>query len=489
MAARFLLPHNAGALENTGPYLPSKSATLPRAYVDCGARPRTRKLWRAEVSSTGIRRAAPLCSAAAAKRGEYDVVIVGAGIIGLTVARQFLIGSDLSVAVVDARVPCSGATGAGQGYIWMANKTPGSDTWELACRGKQLWEDLAESIRRQGMDPLRVLGWMKTGSLLIGRTSGELSMLQKRVKMLNEAGLKAEYLSASALASREPSLDIGPQTGAAFLPDDCQLDALRAVSFIEQGNRSFVPEGRYAEFFNDPAVCLVRSTENGEVEAVQTSQNILCGRRAVVIATGAWSGFLDRTFMNTEATLDVPVEPRKGHLLLLENLDGVRLNHGLMEVGYVDHQVSSRLPDSSSSRATAVEHNFSSISFTATTDHMGNLLLGSSRQFSGFDVEVDDAIIKRIWERAGEFLPTLREIPLNFSTEKQIRIGLRPYVPDGKPIIGPIPGIPKALFATGHEGGGLCMALSTAEMVVDMVLGNGGKIDHSPFSVRGRCCV
>lgn len=52
---------------------------------------------------------------------------------------------------------------------------------------------------------------------------------------------------------------------------------------------------------------------------------------------------------------------------------------------------------------------------------------GSSRQFSGFDVEVDDAIIKRIWERAGEFLPTLREIPLNFSTDKQIRIGLRPY--------------------------------------------------------------
>ena len=45
----------------------------------------------------------------------------------------------------------------------MANKTPGSDTWELALRGKQLWEYLAESIRRQGQDPLQLLGWMKTG--------------------------------------------------------------------------------------------------------------------------------------------------------------------------------------------------------------------------------------------------------------------------------------------------------------------------------------
>lgn len=44
----------------------------------------------------------------------FDVVIIGAGIIGLTIARQFLLGSDLSVAVVDKALPCSGATGAGK---------------------------------------------------------------------------------------------------------------------------------------------------------------------------------------------------------------------------------------------------------------------------------------------------------------------------------------------------------------------------------------
>lgn len=43
----------------------------------------------------------------------YDVVIIGAGIIGLTIAHQFLIGLDLSVTIVDAAVPCAGATGAG----------------------------------------------------------------------------------------------------------------------------------------------------------------------------------------------------------------------------------------------------------------------------------------------------------------------------------------------------------------------------------------
>uniref|UniRef100_A0A2P2PKD0 D-amino acid dehydrogenase isoform X2 n=1 Tax=Rhizophora mucronata TaxID=61149 RepID=A0A2P2PKD0_RHIMU len=47
----------------------------------------------------------------------FDVVIIGAGIIGLTIARQFLTGSNLSVAVVDKAVPCAGATGAGSQVI------------------------------------------------------------------------------------------------------------------------------------------------------------------------------------------------------------------------------------------------------------------------------------------------------------------------------------------------------------------------------------
>lgn len=49
---------------------------------------------------------------------SFDVVIVGAGIIGLTIARHLLLASDLSVALVDAAVPCSGATGAGKKVYW-----------------------------------------------------------------------------------------------------------------------------------------------------------------------------------------------------------------------------------------------------------------------------------------------------------------------------------------------------------------------------------
>ena len=52
-----------------------------------------------------------------ASHRTFDVVVIGAGIIGLSIARQLLLGSDLSVAVVDKAVPCSGATGAGMYYL------------------------------------------------------------------------------------------------------------------------------------------------------------------------------------------------------------------------------------------------------------------------------------------------------------------------------------------------------------------------------------
>ncbi|CAL5424827.1 unnamed protein product [Camellia sinensis] len=575
---------------------------------------------------------------------SFDVVIVGAGIIGMSIARQFLLESDLSVAVVDAAVPCSGATGADlkcmnnsgqarQGYLWMVHKEPGNDKWELAMRSRKLWEMMAENVQQQGMNPLEILGWKKTeikaelsnraeidertmndnheeeqlrqsrdksigsrsqaeavarellvarslqsnqtnhreekvdsgtprGSLLVGKTPKQSAMLKRKVDQLSEAGLRAEFLSSCDLLLEEPALMVGEEGGAAFLPDDCQLDAQCTVAFIEKANRHFASEGRYAEFYHQPATSLLRSG-SGEVKAVQTSKNILYSKKVVVIATGCWSGSLMHDLIgDSDIHLDVPVKPRKGHLLVLENLNAIKLNHGLMEVGYVDHEAAAL--DSSVSASGPVHAQISSISMTATMDAWGNLVLVnikllevfeltegvrklkaslkymdlicnllsdgskriivvgsgpprylfngfnaytfaglrmeeitvlvriyvSSRQFVGFDTEIDESIINRIWERAVEFFPALIEFSLrDFRESREVRIGLRPYMPDGKPMIGPVPGLSNLFLAAGHEGEGLSLALGTAEMVANMVLGNPGKVDHAPFALESRSCM
>lgn len=73
-----------------------------------------------------------------------------------------------------------------------------------------------------------------TGSLLVGRTHAESDMLKGRVKQLSAAGLKAEYLCTSDLFKQEPDLLVEKESAAAFLPDDCQLDAHRTVAYIEK---------------------------------------------------------------------------------------------------------------------------------------------------------------------------------------------------------------------------------------------------------------
>ncbi|KAG9143541.1 hypothetical protein Leryth_015965 [Lithospermum erythrorhizon] len=380
---------------------------------------------------------------------KFDVVVIGAGIIGLTIARQFLTESNLSVAIVDSHVPCSGATGAGQGYLWKVHKDPEGEKWELSMRSHNLWEKFAESLESQNIDPLRVLGWKKTGSLLVGRTTEESAMLKRKVDKL------------------------------------CEIDARCAVGYIEEANRKFSAEGRYTTFYHEPVTSLLRTASGGEIEAVQTSNNIIYGRKAVVLAAGCWSGsFMQDLIKDSDTKLHLPVKPRKGHLLVFENFSSVKLNHGIMEVGYVNHQ-SAALGSRDPGQDALDDAEELSVSMTATMDKSGNLVLGSSRQFVGFNTQKDESIIRSIWERAVEFFPFLRKQKLeDLSKRGEVRVGLRPFLVGGRPVIGNLPELSNFYIAAGHEGEGLSLALGTAEMIVDMVLGNSVKVNPAPYSVQ-----
>lgn len=57
-----------------------------------------------------------------------------------------------------------------------------------------------------------------------------------------------------------------------------------------------------------------------------------------------------------------------------------------------------------------------------------SIFSGSSRQFAGFDTDVDDYILDHIWERARVFFPSLKDLSLDdFTGSREVRVGLRPY--------------------------------------------------------------
>jgi len=106
------------------------------------------------------------------------------------------------------------------------------------------------------------------------------------------------------------------------------------------------------------------------------------------------------------------------------------------------------------------------ITFTATQSAFGSLLLGSSRELSGFDSEANKHIIAAILERASRFLPDLEHVS---TANIGIRVGLRPYSSRGMPYVGKLPGCPHVYVAAGHEGSGLTFGPATADLVCRMI--------------------
>eukprot|EP00850_Spirogloea_muscicola_P009704 SM000055S18238 [mRNA] locus=s55:259926:263061:+ [translate_table: standard] len=403
---------------------------------------------------------------------EVDVVIVGAGIIGLSIANRLLAATRLSVALVDAAGPCAGATGAGQGYIWLGHRQPGTPGWLLARRGKKLWEELHAELRpawrasAAGTDPL---GWRRTGSLLLGRTAEEASALQERVRRMTEEGVKAAFLDSHELKKAEPAVDCG-EGGAALFPADSQLDAASAVAVLRERCLSFAREGRRAQ--------------GDEIRGVKTVKRVVHAMEVTILAAGAWSPELlvGRGHQSDGRPVNVlPMRPRKGHLLALQGLPCLpMLRHGLMECEYISNSAtgsismpstdaaSSATPatDAAGERPLTAGHSSSrqhdgmplvAVTMTATMDPNGCCLLGkiwslsphtcglyaaylcswrlllasttgSSREFSGYDTSVSHETLGRIISRASVFLPRLRELSL-FDAVKSgaVRTGLRPY--------------------------------------------------------------
>ena len=122
------------------------------------------------------------------------------------------------------------------------------------------------------------------------------------------------------------------------------------------------------------------------------------------------------------------------------------------------------------------------ITFTATTSTSGTLLLGSSREFCGFDGEPSEAVLHAILQRAEAFLPGVCDVS---RADISVRVGLRPYADRGLPYVGPVPGVAGLFVAAGHEGSGLSLAPATGELLSSLILGHDADAPYAEhFLVR-----
>lgn len=359
----------------------------------------------------------------------WDVVVIGAGIVGAACARECA-ARGLSTAVVDAAGIGGGATAAGMGHIVVMDDSPAQ--LALTRWSQQLWRDLSPELPRE-------VEFESRGTLWVATDEEEMGEVRRKQGVYASAGIATEILDSRALAEAEPHLRQG-LAGALLVPSDAVLYPPAAAAHLL---RDAIRMG---------AVLLaserVVAAAEGRVRLQNASE--LSAKRVVnACGTGA-----------TDLLPELPIRKRRGHLVITDRYPGF-VQHQLVELGYLK-----------SAHSIAGD----STAFNVQPRQTGQLLIGSSREFGAEDTNINHALLRAMLERAECYMPGISRL-------QAIRVwtGFRAATPDKLPLIGPWPGDTSLCLATGHEGLGITTSLATGKLVAAEITGEAPGIPAAPY--------
>jgi len=360
---------------------------------------------------------------------KYDVVIVGAGIVGaacaLECARQ-----KMRVAVVDHDVIGGGATGAGMGHIVVMDDSEAQ--FALTRYSQQLWQQLRPELPDD-------VEYTQCGTIWVAADDEEMAEVHRKASYYQRRGVPVQILSAEDLARLEPNLRKG-MAGGLLVTEDGVLYPPCAARFLTEQAQAL---GAMVQL-GAP----VAEIGNGRVRRADGSE---LSAGVIVNAAGAWA---------PELTRGISVKKRKGHLVITDRYPGF-IQHQLVELGYLKsaHSVSS-----------------DSVAFNVQPRRTGQVLIGSSRQYGAEHKEVDHEILGRMLQRAQEYMPRLSQ-----TSAIRVWTGFRAATPDKLPLIGPWGEDSTVFLATGHEGLGITTSLATGRLLADQLSGRASQIAREPY--------
>ncbi|MDR3440971.1 FAD-dependent oxidoreductase [Telmatospirillum sp.] len=384
---------------------------------------------------------------------ECDIAVVGAGIIGAA-AADHLAGLGYKVVVIDRAEPGAGTSGACDGYVSVSTKVPGV-TLELAAESQRLWRDLAAELGRD-------IGYSAPGGLLIAETEIDPAALEAQAAMLRNAGVIVELRDRAGLLELEPNF--GPRVQAAlFCPGEAHVTAYLATQVLaaraaERGVRHLWRTAVEGVLHRGQEVAALDLRVDGERLHLQCRQ--------VLLAAGLGSRDLGPLL-----GLPVPIKPRRGDLVVTERLARPLIHRFCASARYLVAKGNPAAAEASADPLERLGHGFV---IESTPERQQ--IIGSTRIFRGDDTSSDIDIAAMIVREAVARVPALAGVPILRSFS-----GLRPFVPDRRPIIGRSRIVPNLLVATGHEGDGVTLAPITARLIGDLAQGRDPGTDLAKF--------
>ncbi|HKP84323.1 MAG TPA: glycine oxidase ThiO [Pyrinomonadaceae bacterium] len=354
-------------------------------------------------------------------KGSANVVIIGGGVIGLTIARALALRGVRDVCLIERAGLGSEASFAAAGMLLPQVEADAQDDFfTLACRSRDLYPSFAAALNEEtGID----IELDTTGTLYLALTEHDQEEIERRYRWQSDAGLPVELLSAAAARELEPSIS-DSASGALLFPNDIQVENRRLLSAL-------------ANSVNKLGISIVTETnvdsliiEKNRVRGVQTSRGrVDC--EAVVVAAGSWTSFI-----KSSSPCKIPeIEPVRGQMICLETKPRLTRHVIYSPRGYL------------------------------VPRRDGRLLAGSTSEHAGFAKYITAGGIGTILRNALEISPAIANLPI-----VDAWAGLRPKPADGLPVLGRCDEIDGLFYATGHYRNGILLAPLTGELISEAIV-------------------
>ncbi len=394
---------------------------------------------------------------------NYDIIIVGGGVIGSAVAYFLSQDSELSIALIDKK-RAGNATRASAGGLWPIGESVG-----LGC-GVIFFKTLSRSIAEaNGSDVPSVLHPHNLPEFFFDfclKSNAMFPLLAQEMKekydldfFLEKTGLKFimyddnDLIYARQIAASIPHLEHHLQwLDVNELREDephVSHESIGALQFLHDDQLNpFMLLKCYREASRQNGVDLKLETNvldvirNGTRVTGVKLENQVLNCDLLINAGGSWAS--DISYMAYGKPL--PITPVKGQIILSETMPKI---------------LKSCLSTSDC--------------YIAQKDH-GEILIGSTTEEVGFDASVTIDELRGLAEGAVRCVPLLKNVNI-----KRTWAGIRPKTPDEIPILGPVAGVDGYLNVCGHFRTGILTSAITGEILSALVHGDNLPVDLTPF--------
>lgn len=382
---------------------------------------------------------------------EYDVVVIGAGAIGTSVAYH-LCKEGYRTALLERGDIASGSSSHCDAVGLICDKLPGIDT-KMGQASIDYFGEIASQFEYD-------FEYTPKGCLYVCETEPEFEAASKYCEQQNADGYPLRMVKNEELCEMEPHI-AKDLYGALYTPASGSIAVnpyKLCFAFTYEAKKLGLESYTYCDITK-----INLDEETNAVQSLETNYGTIHTKR-IVNCAGAWASFVGEL-----TGLHIPIEPRKGTNLVSEQTQRL-CNNKILEYGYM----MSKFDSINFKRNVSPLVEEQNIAFNLEYTSSNNLLVGGNRLFRGYDIRTEVETMKAICERAVRFYPELADI-------KCIRTysGVRPFVIDHLPIVSDVDSIPGYYIAAGHEGDGICFSPITGRFMAQIISGKETDFDIS----------